>query len=69
MKHEAKEVDYKLLKITSAAFKENGVIPVKYNCDGVDVSPPLDIEHIPEEAKSLAVIVDDPDAPAGTWVH
>ena len=69
MKHEAKEVNYKLLKITSAAFKENGAIPVKYSCDGVNVSPPLDIEHIPEEAKSLAVIVDDPDAPAGTWVH
>jgi Raf kinase inhibitor-like YbhB/YbcL family protein len=69
MKHEAKEVDYKLLKITSTAFKENEIIPVKYTCDGINVSPPLDIEHIPEEAKSLVVIVDDPDALAGTWVH
>ncbi len=69
MKHEAKEVNYKLLKITSAAFRDNEYIPVKYTCDGVNVSPPLDIEHIPEEAKSLALIVDDPDAPGGTWVH
>lgn len=69
MKHEAKEVNYKLLKITSAAFKDNEYIPVKYTCDGVNVSPPLDIEHIPEEAKSVALIVDDPDAPGGTWVH
>jgi Raf kinase inhibitor-like YbhB/YbcL family protein len=69
MKHLIKEVDYKLLKISSSAFKENEFIPVKYTCDGENVSPPLDIEHIPEEAKSLAIIVDDPDAPVGTWVH
>lgn len=69
MKHEAKEVAYKLLKKTSAAFKENGVILVKYICDGVNVSSPLDIERIPEVAKSLAIIVDDPDAPAGIRVH
>ena len=69
MKQEAKEVYYKLLKMTSAAFRDNEFIPVKYTCDGVNVSPPLDIEHIPEEAKSLALIVDDPDAPDGTWVH
>lgn len=69
MKHEAKEVDYKLLKITSNAFADGGLIPAKYTCDGVNVSPPLDIEHIPEAAKSLAIIADDPDAPDGTWVH
>ena len=69
MKHEAKEIDYKLLKVSSIAFNENELIPVKYTCDGANVSPPLKIDHIPEEAKSLAVIVDDPDAPVGTWVH
>jgi Raf kinase inhibitor-like YbhB/YbcL family protein len=69
MKHETKEVDYKLLKVTSDAFNENELIPVKYTCDGDNISPPLNIEHIPEEAKSLAIIVDDPDAPVGTWVH
>lgn len=62
-------VDYKLLIVTSPVFKENEMIPVKYTCDGINVSPPLNIEHIPEEAKCLALIVDDPDAPIGTWVH
>ena len=69
MKHEAKEIDYKLLKVSSSAFNENELIPVKYTCDGANISPPLNIDHIPEEAKSLAIIVDDPDAPVGTWVH
>jgi Raf kinase inhibitor-like YbhB/YbcL family protein len=57
------------IKIASAAFTQNGSIPEKYTCDGSDVSPPLTIENVPPEAKSLALIVDDPDAPAGTWVH
>jgi Raf kinase inhibitor-like YbhB/YbcL family protein len=57
------------LKISSAAFAHNGPIPSKYTCDGADVSPPLAIENVPAGAKSLALIVDDPDAPAGTWVH
>jgi hypothetical protein len=69
MKHGAKEVDYKVLRVTSSAFGENEMIPVKYTCDGINVSPPLDIDHIPAEAISLAIIVDDPDAPMGTWVH
>lgn len=60
---------YKQLKVTSPAFKENEMIPSKYTCDGVNVSIPLDIKHIPEEAKCLALIVDDPDAPIGVWVH
>lgn len=62
-------VDFKTLKITSPAFEEGSTIPLKFTCDGDDVNPPLFIEHIPEEAKSLAIIVDDPDAPAGTWAH
>ncbi|WP_018612208.1 YbhB/YbcL family Raf kinase inhibitor-like protein [Segetibacter koreensis] len=69
MIHETKEVDFKLLKITSDEFIDNDFIPAKYTCDGLNISPPLNIEHIPEEAKSLAIIVDDPDAPSGTWVH
>ena len=57
------------LTISSTAFRHNGMVPAKYTCDGTDVSPPLAIEGVPENAKSLALIVDDPDAPAGTWVH
>jgi len=57
------------LKIRSPAFEHNGFIPSKYTCDGQDVSPQLNIEGIPSEAKSLVLIVDDPDAPMGTWVH
>lgn len=55
--------------ISSKAFKDNGDIPEKYTCDGTDINPPLKIDNIPDNAKSLALIVDDPDAPAGTWVH
>ena len=66
MKH---ETTYKLLEITSAAFINNEIIPVQYTCDGINVSPPLRIDYIPEEAKSLAVIVEDPDSPSKTWIH
>jgi len=62
-------VDYKQLKITSNAFEDNNFIPAKYSCEGDDINPPFVIENIPEEAKSLAIIVDDPDARAATWVH
>jgi len=57
------------MKISSPAFEHNGAIPSKYTCDGEDVSPPLVFEGIPENAASLALIADDPDAPMGTWVH
>ena len=59
----------KELIITSPAFENNRLIPVKYTCDGDDVNPPLNIEGLPEETKSLVLIVDDPDAPMGTWDH
>ena len=62
-------IDYKHLKITSTAFTDDGFIPARYTCDGDDINPPLAIYHIPEKTISLAIIVDDPDAPAGTWVH
>ncbi len=62
------------LSLTSAAFKHNGDIPRRYTCDGDDISPPLAWSGIPKEAKSLVLIVDDPDAPDPkaprmTWVH
>jgi Raf kinase inhibitor-like YbhB/YbcL family protein len=57
------------LKVTSPAFQNNGAIPRQYTCDGKDINPPLMIENCPQETKSLALIVDDPDAPMGTWVH
>ena len=57
------------LTLSSPAFEHNGTIPAKYTCDGVNVNPPVLIEHVPAGTKSLALIVDDPDAPAGTWVH
>jgi Raf kinase inhibitor-like YbhB/YbcL family protein len=55
--------------LSSSAFEDNGAIPSEYTCDGVDVSPPLSFSNIPENTKSLALIMDDPDAPMGTWVH
>ena len=55
--------------LTSAAFRDGAGIPVKYTCDGVDVSPPLSWSSAPAGTGSFALIVDDPDAPAGTWVH
>ncbi len=57
------------LRISSPAFEDNGSIPGKYTCDGMDVNPPLRIGGVPPGAKSLALIVDDPDAPGGVWVH
>lgn len=57
------------MKILSPEFENNGFIPKKFTCQGEDVSPALIIEDIPKEAKSLVLIVDDPDAPMGTWVH
>lgn len=62
-------VYYKDLKVTSGAFENNGPITSKYTCDGANINPPLNIEGVPPEAKCLALIVDDPDAPGGTFVH
>lgn len=56
-------------QIATKAFRDGGVIPKKYTCDGPDVSPPLAWSDPPSGTQSLALIVDDPDAPAGTWVH
>ena len=59
----------KELTITSPAFVEGGTIPIRYTCDGKDINPPLAFGVSPTGARSLALIVDDPDAPVGTWVH
>ena len=58
-----------MLQITSSAFAEGQLIPKKYSCDGENVSPPLAWSGVPPEASTLALIADDPDAPAGTWTH
>lgn len=68
----AEEMD--AMQITSPAFDHQGMIPAKYTCDAADISPPLAWREIPENTKSLALIVDDPDAPdpaapRRTWVH
>jgi len=55
--------------LASAAFREGAAIPAKYTCDGVDVSPALTWSGAPAGTRSFALIADDPDAPAGTWVH
>ncbi len=56
-------------RISCPLFPDRGTIPPRYTCDGADESPPLTVEGVPPAAKSLALIVDDPDAPRGTWVH
>ena len=55
--------------LASTAFKQGETIPKKYGCGGPDISPPLEWQSVPADAKSLALIVEDPDAPMGTWVH
>jgi len=57
------------MKITTTAFQEGGNIPSKFTCDGADANPPLRFEGVPAEAKSLALIVDDADAPGGLFTH
>ena len=59
----------KKILLRSSAFAENAMIPKKYTGQGVNVNPPLAWENIPNETKSLALIVDDPDAPVGLWTH
>jgi Raf kinase inhibitor-like YbhB/YbcL family protein len=58
-----------LLTVTSPAFKAGENIPVKYTCEGSNINPPLLIGDLPKGAKSLALILDDPDAPNGTFDH
>ena len=57
------------MKITSSAFQNNKTIPSKYTCQGENLSPPLEFSNIPKNAKALVLIMDDPDAPSGTFTH
>ncbi len=57
------------MKISSRAFREYEMMPAKYTCQGQDVSPPLSFSEVPEKTKSLALILVDPDAPSGKFVH
>jgi len=57
------------MKISSAAFENNSLIPSKYTCEGPEINPPLEFSDVPEDAKSLVLIVDDPDAPMKTFIH
>lgn len=57
------------MHLTSTAFRNTETIPVKYTADGRDISPPLAWVGAPPETQELALVMDDPDAPRGTWVH
>jgi len=57
------------ITVTSTAFSDGGTIPGKYTCTGEDVSPPLAWTGVPPNAGALALVVDDPDAPRGTFTH
>jgi Raf kinase inhibitor-like YbhB/YbcL family protein len=57
------------LALSSSAFDNGDTIPEQYSCDGQGISPPLTISGVPDKAQSLALIVDDPDAPSGDWTH
>lgn len=57
------------LQVTSTAFSEGQPIPEKYTCDRQNVSPPLEWRGAPANTKSIAIIVEDPDAPSGTFTH
>jgi Raf kinase inhibitor-like YbhB/YbcL family protein len=57
------------LRVSSPAFSEGSDIPRQYTCDGQNAAPPLEWSGVPREAKSVAIICDDPDAPSGTFTH
>lgn len=56
-------------EFTTPAFADGGSIPKRFTCDGADASPPLSIANVPDDAGSLAIVVDDPDGPSGPFVH
>jgi Raf kinase inhibitor-like YbhB/YbcL family protein len=66
---EKKEVSMPEIKVTSPAFEQDSMIPIRYTCEGEDAAPVIIWKDLPEKTKTLALICDDPDAPHGTWVH
>jgi len=66
---ENQKINIITLKVSSSAFKDHEAIPEKFTCDGENINPALQIKDLPEGTQSLALIVDDPDAPGKTWVH
>lgn len=58
-----------VLNVKSPAFENNKKIPFKYSCDGANMNPPMVIENLPENTVTMALVVDDPDAPGGTFDH
>ena len=63
------EVSMDRFSVTSPAFSDGAEIPARFTADGADLSPRLDIHQAPQGTAAFALIVDDPDAPMGTWVH
>lgn len=57
------------MKLSSSAFAHGEAIPARFTCDGRDISPPLAVEDLPEGTAVLTLVMDDPDAPMGTWDH
>lgn len=57
------------MELKSPAFPNGGHIPVRYTCEGANVSPPLAWSGVPEDARAMALVVDDPDSPSKVWVH
>lgn len=55
--------------LSTTAFADGGAIPIRYTCDAADLSPALSWKDVPQGTRTLALIADDPDAPAGTWTH
>jgi Raf kinase inhibitor-like YbhB/YbcL family protein len=69
LKHKGVQTTKGFMKLTSSAFTNNEMIPSKYTCDGENINPPISIDGVPDDAKELVIVVDDPDAPAGVWTH
>jgi hypothetical protein len=57
------------MQLKSKAFEDGGMVPVKFTCEGPNVSPPLEFIDVPAKAKSLVLMIEDPDAEAKPWVH
>ena len=57
------------MEVLSSVFDDGAMIPEKYTCDDIDISPRLKWSSVPDDTKTFAIICDDPDAPMGTWVH